>query len=284
MGKLTRFLDRKLLSGSCGMTLPEVMVSVGITSIVIYFAFNLLTDFSRRAWEHEAKSKAIDERELAANIIKKELTQFITSVTGPYGEVSPSNFWTCTSSSCVMNIVYKHKDIDGNPASTPLNPPPLQAECVNITDARLATAGVGLHSKANGSLGAAKCLQCPVGKAPRITLNLYSFDAASGAPTLSGTRNFPEEVGVMSRQGSLAMGLCVDWPAYAYNVGTAATPLNVNRYDRWSVTLIPVFSRYAQRGGMTESEIAASLSTVGSKILVSPTRRLAPDFRFTPVK
>ncbi len=273
------------------MTLPEVLVSVAITGIVGSLAFNLLTDFSRRAWEHEAKSKAIDERELAANIIKRELSQFITSVTGPYGEVvPPADFWRCTSSLCEMKVNYRYRNINGAESTVLLSnaslstPSPLSAECVDISDARLAPAGVGLHNKAKGSLGNIKCLECPAGKAPRITVNMYKVDATSGAPSVVGSRTYPRDVGKVKDQGLLAMGICVDWPAYQYNVDTVGTPLPVDRYDRWAVTLIPVYARTAQMGGMDNAKIAASLATADSKVLVSTSKRLAPDFKYTPLK
>lgn len=291
MLRCPKFFPKGHRSGSVGMTLPEVLVSVAITGIVGSLAFNLLTDFTRRAWEHEAKSKAIDERELAANIIKREISQFITSVTGPYGEiVPPADFWRCTSSSCEMKVNYKYRDTNGFESTVLLSnpslvtPSPLSAECVDISDARLAPAGVGLHNKANGSLGNTKCLQCPAGQAPRITVTMYKFDATSGAPSVVGRRTYPKNVGKIQDQGLLAMGICVDWPAYQYNVGTAATPLNVNRYDRWLFTLIPIYARTAQMGGMDNSKIAASLATAESKVLVTTSKRLTPGFQYTPVK
>lgn len=274
---------RSLRAGTAGITLPEVLVSVAITGIVGSLAFNLLTDFTRRAWEHEAKSRTIDERELAANIIKRELPQFIKSVTGSYGEDLPAtNFWSCDSSACVMSVTYSYQDINGATGNPVLEP--LRADCVDISDARLKPAAVDLHNKAKGSLGAAKCLECTAGKAPQISVNMYRFDANTGAPSVIGTRTFPQTVGRMANQGSLAMGICVDWPTYQHNVGTAATPLNVNRYDRWEVTLVPVYPRLAQRGGMVDEEIKQSLQSMPSKILISPSKRLAPEFRLTPVK
>jgi type II secretory pathway pseudopilin PulG len=263
-----------------GMSLPEVMVSVAITSVVGYLAFGLITDFNQRAWEHEAKSRALDERELAANIIKRELPQFINSVTGPYGETRPaSSTWTCTSASCRMEIDYQYSDINGNSDSRPLIP--IEAKCVDITDTRLANSDVKLNEKAKGTLGFPKCIECPPGKAPQVSVKMYRFDANTGAPSVTGFRTFPRDVGKMSTQGSLAMGICVDWPSYQYNAGMG---LNVNRYDRWEVTLIPVYPRLAQRGGMKPKEIEQSLQSTPSKILISPSKRLGPELRLTPVK
>lgn len=278
-------------SGAVGMTLPEVLVSVAITGIVGSLAFNLLTDFTRRAWEHEARSKAIDQRELAANTIKRELPQFIKSVTGPYGEDAPTaGFWGCTPSSCEMKVNYKYRDINGAESTVLLSnaslvtPSPLSAECVDISDVRLAPAGVGLHDKAKGSLGSTKCLECPAGKAPRVSVTMYKFDSTSGAPSVVGSRTYPKDVGKIKDQGLLAMGICVDWPRYQHDIGTAATPLNVDRYDRWEVTLVPVYPRLAQSGGMNYEEIGKSLQSMPSKILVSPSKRLGPEFRLTPVR
>jgi len=296
MLRCLKFFPNCRRSGSVGMTLPEVLVSVAITGIVGSLAFNLITDFTRRAWQHEARSKAIDERELAANIIKRELPQFIKSVTGPYGEVVPSaDFWSCTPSSCEMKVNYKYRDINGAESTVLLSnaslvtPSPLRAECVDISDARLAPGDVKLHEKAKrdfpgDTTANSKCLKCPAGKAPQISVNMYRFDANTGAPSIIGTRTFPQAVGRMANQGNLAMGICVDWPAYKYNVGTAVTPLLVDRYDRWAVTLIPVYARTAQMGGMDNAKIAASLATADSKVLVSTSKRLAPEFKYTPLK
>jgi prepilin-type N-terminal cleavage/methylation domain-containing protein len=296
MLRCLKFFPKCRRSGSVGMTLPEVLVSVAITGIVGSLAFNLITDFTRRAWEHESKSKAIDERELAANIIRRELSQFVTSVTGPYGEVvQPADFWRCTPSSCEMKVNYRYRDINGGESTVLLGnpslstPSPLRAECVDISDARLAPGDVKLHEKAKmdfpGDTPAnSKCLKCPAGKAPQISVNMYRFDANTGAPSVIGTRTFPQAVGRMANQGSLAMGICVDWPAYKYNVGTAVTPLLVDRYDRWAVTLIPVYPRLAQRGGVKDEEIKQSLQSMPSKILISPSKRLGPELRVTPVR
>ena len=296
MLRCPKFYPNGRRSGSVGMTLPEVLVSVAITGIVGSLAFNLLTDFTRRAWEHEARTKAIDQRELAANIIKREVSQFIKSVTGPYGEdAPPDDFWRCTPSSCEMKVNYKYRDINGAESTVLLSnaslvtPSPLSAECVDISDARLAPAEVKLHEKAKmdfpGDTPAnSKCLKCPAGKAPRITVTMYKFDATSGAPSVVSRRTYPKDVGKIKDQGLLAMGICVDWPKYQHNVGTAVTPLNVNRYDRWEVTLVPVYPRLAQSGGMKDGEIKESLQRMPSKILISPSKRLGPEFRLTPVR
>ncbi|MEI6834807.1 MAG: hypothetical protein WCL28_12530 [bacterium] len=282
MGHGSGQFSKFLVDHNSGMSLPEVMVSVAITSVVGYLAFGLITDFNQRAWEHEAKSKAIDERELAANIIKRELPQFITSVTGRYGEeIPPGDFWACNSSSCKMTIKYEYQDINGGTRNS-LDLFPLEAKCVDVLDARLAQSGVGLNTKAVGTLG--QCLSCPNGKAPQVSVRMYRFNPTSGEPSVVTTKLFPQNVGKMKDQGVLAMGICVDWPPYQYNVGTAATPLNVNRYDRWVVTLLPVFPRYAQHGGMTAGQISASLVAADSSVLITPSKRLGPEFKYTPLK
>jgi len=289
MLRCLKFFPKCLRSGSVGMTLPEVLVSVAITGIVGSFAFNLITDFTRRAWEHEAKSKAIDQRELAGNIIKRELPQFITSVTGRYGKgVPPVDFWTCNPASCRMKINYQYQDVNLG-AVTSKDLFPLEAKCDDVSDARLAPADVNLHEKAKKDfpgdpIADSKCLKCPAGKAPRLAVTMYKFDSTSGAPTLVDTKYFPQTVGKIRDQGLLAMGICVDWPPYQHNDGTAAATQNDNRYDRWAVTLIPVYARTAQMGGMNDQEIAASLASAEIKILLSKSKRLAPDFRITPVK
>ena len=263
------------------MTLPEVMVSVGITSVVGYLAFNLITDFTRRAWEHEARSRALDERELAAKLIKNELPRFIPSVTGPLGEDNPSNvnLWGCNPSACVMKIKHKYSDINGVEATTDLEP--LRADCVDVSDARLAQEGVDLNTKAVAkavqTIGTTKCLSCPAGKAPRVSVTMYRFDPTSGAPSVVSTKMFPQAVGKNSNQGALAMGICVDWPAYQYDLG-------IDRYDRWEITLIPIFAGRAQFGGMKAPQISESLFSLDSKILISPSRRMPSDFKYTPLK
>jgi hypothetical protein len=182
-----------------------------------------------------------------------------------------------------MEIKYQFSDINGGSGSADLVP--IQANCVDIADARLANPNVELNKKAKGTLVSSRCLvECPAGKAPQISVNMYRFDANTGAPSVIGTRTFPQTVGRMANQGNLAMGICVDWPAYQYNVDTAATPLNVNRYDRWEVTLVPVYPRLAQRGGVKDEEVKQSLESTPSKILISPSKRLDPELRVTPVR
>jgi prepilin-type N-terminal cleavage/methylation domain-containing protein len=283
MRKKWRDFNREFISGSYGMTLTEVLVAVAITSVVLVFAFNLITDFTRQAWEHESKARMTDEAELAANVIKSQLPQFITSVTGPLGtDAPPANFWVCTSSDCKMSITYKYKNLNGDTSSSEVNP--IRAKCESIQDARLATAGVGLNTKATGSLGAAKCLECPVGKAPRISLDIYDFDATSGAPTVTGTMDFPknpEDVGRSTKQGALAMGICVDWPGYSYNAGNGLTD---TRYDNWVIIAIPVWAYRTLHARMTEPEIRDSFYARPPRIQVSPNNRFAPDFRFIPYR
>jgi hypothetical protein len=294
---LHRFFDPE---ASSGLSLAEIMVGVAITGIVSVFAMNQVSDFTRRQWEAETKSNAVAETELAADAIKKTLPQFVYSVTGSNGETAPpSNFWSCNSTSCVMQIDYQYTNIDGA-AGAPLPAlRPIQADCVPIQDAKLATAGVGLDEKAALPFPAPpavrtgdhpSCLSCATGKAPRLIVRTYNFDATTGVPSIAGTFYYPkrngsvEQVGSMNRQSNLAMGICVETLAYQENLGTALQPLNVNRYDRWKISLIPVYSRIAPTAQRSEAQIKSDLQSPVTEILISAPQRFAPGFRITPVR
>lgn len=270
---------------SAGLSLAELMVGVAITGIVSVFAMNQFSDFTRRQWEAETKASAVAETELAAEVIKKTLPQFIHSVTGTNGETVPlSSFWSCNSAGCTMTISYNYTNNDGVAAANPATVTPMKADCVSITDAKLSSPAVGLHEKA-AIPGNPNCLSCARGKAPQLTLSTYTFDASSGAP-IKGPKDlvFPKEIGAMAKQGNLAMGVCVEASAYSENIGTATQPLPVTRYDRWRITLIPVYSRLAPSAQRSGAQIKSDLQSPVTEILISAPQRFAPGFKVTPIR
>ena len=270
---------KSLKNCSSGMTLTETLVGVAITSVVSVFAMNLITEYTRRAWEGETKAGVTAEMEAASGRIKKTLPQFVVSVTDNNGTTAPgSNFWKCTASACSMSVNYKFTNMDGVPDSAALNP--MRADCVAIADTALAPAAVGLHSKSRISAAGSGCLSCPVGQAPQLTVNLYDFNPTTGVPTIVGTTKFPYAVGNMAKQSALAMGVCLTAAPYSYRFKIDS----LTRYDRWEVTLIPVYSRRAPTSGMTDSEIGSNLVAAPDKILITPPRRFAPGFLYTPYR
>ncbi len=275
-----------------GLSLAEIMVGVAITGIVSVFAMNQFSDFTRRQWEAETKASAVAETELAAEVIQKNLPQFVHSVTGTNGETAPpSTFWTCNSMGCTMNISYNYTNNDGVAATDPATVTPMKAECVSIEDAKLSSDAVGLHERAVLP-GNPRCLTCDTGKAPRLTVSTYTFDASSGAP-IKGPKDleFPKKVGSMARQGNLAMGVCVEVASYEERLGsvfqTASGPvvqdLNIPRFDRWRITLIPVYSRLAPSAQRSGSQIKSDLQSPVTEILISAPQRFAPGFKVTPI-
>lgn len=324
-----RFFHPKV---SSGYSLAEIMVGVAITGVVSVFAMNQLSDFTRRQWEAETKASAVAETELAAEIIKKTLPQFVHSVTDTNGEnvpqtitahdvQPPKSFWSCLqpkperpwSSSqqplenCAMSINYQYTDINGNTATEWVTP--LEVKCVKVVDNVLRRPRVYLKEKAGvvhptrgfGFLDSS-CLSCTWDtsvqggwtSAPQLTLRTYSFDSETGAPTVAGTFTYPkvkeQEFGSWNRQGVLAMGVCVEAPAYTENDGTPAQRFDVKRYDRWKITLVPVYSRAAPfpKGSLEDDQyldrISAQLQANRTEILITAPQRFAPGFRITPVR
>ena len=264
-----------------GMTLPEALVGLAITSAVSVFAMNLITDFIRRKWEAETKAGVTSEIEVATSMMKNTLPPLVENVIDSVGKRAPGpSIWTCSTGTCSISVNYSYKDIDGVPGSTLLSP--MRADCVEVADSALAPADVGLHTKSTISAAGSGCLSCPEGQAPQLTVNLYNFNPTTGVPTTVGTKKFPFTVGKMSKQSALAIGVCVTNAPYSYKYFN--TNPAVVRYDRWEVTLIPVYARRAPTSGMTATEIGSLLVAAPDKILITPSRRFAPGFRYTPIK
>jgi hypothetical protein len=87
------------------------------------------------------------------------------------------------------------------------------------------------------------------------------------------------------------MGVCVEAPGYTENMGTVTQRLDVTRYDRWKITLVPVYSRAAPfPKGNSEIEgdyldrVGGQLQANRTEILISVPKRFAPGFRVTPIK
>jgi len=288
-----------ILKNEAGMTLPEILIGLAITGVVSVFAMNLLVDFNRRAWESETKASANADVEAASALIKKNLPFFVQSVSDPtgndpYGSTQPdSSNWTCSGSSCTwkcyagiktyceMSLSYSYKDINGTNYSDTLTP--IHAECYDPIDSIFGQPAVGLNTKAVDSTLGSACLTCPAGKAPQLRVAYYTFDATTGAPT-EATRVFPQSVGMMSRQGVLAMGACFNIDGYTYNDGTASAAANITRYDRWKITLIPVYTSMAPSASQTASQINQALRASSEKILITRPSRFGPGFRFTPTQ
>lgn len=271
-----------------GFSLAELMIGVAITGIVSVFAMNQLSDFTKRQWESETKASSVAETEVVSQIIGKTLPLFVASVNGSDG-LTNATPWSCTASSCTMTINYSYSDIDGNPLSTPVTP--MRADCVAIQNARLNNETVALRKKASIMTSSSpetfdsSCLTCPAGQAPQLTVKTYDFNATTGAPTEAATMRFPKSVGELSKQGSLTMGVCVKTSPYQENMGPSVTQRwDVTKYDRWNVTLRPVYARVSVTAGMQASTIANSLQANSTPIVISVPKRFAPGMRVTPVK
>ncbi len=263
-----------------GMTLPEVLVTIAITGIVSTFGYRLFSDFAAFTWSQEVKAAAIDQRELAAQLIRKTLPNFVESVTGPLGAVAPSpSFWVCNSSRCRMNVTYLYTNINGAQDSIPLEP--MRADCVSVENARLSANEISL--KATDTALGSRCLRCEAGKLPQLTIRLYQYDATTGFPTVSGERKFPTTVGSLSKQGAIAMGVCVEASPYNEALGNGLAIGSGIRYDRWSVSLIPVVPLRTLRSSMTAADISSSLGFLPDKIPITKESRFAPGFRYTPM-
>ncbi len=250
------------------MTLPEVMIVVAISGIVMMLGSKILIDFFTQSRLREAKVQAVSERETASQFIKKSLTGFVPIVTGVGGKTAPAaNFWVCSASSCVM--------------TAPTGATPLRVDCASVSDERLRQSSINTIAR-DQQLGA-KCLTCPAGRAPQVSVSMFRYDPTTGNPTtVISTKQFPNVVGALSNVGSLAMGVCVDVAPYRHKAGSPDSPWEEIRYDRWSISLITVYLEKPLRASMTPAEVSSSLAYRADKIFISPDRRFAPGFRFVP--
>jgi hypothetical protein len=81
------------------------------------------------------------------------------------------------------------------------------------------------------------------------------------------------------------MGVCFKTSPYQENMGPSVTQRwDVTKYDRWQVTLIPIYSRVSVNAAAQASTIEKSLQVNSTKVLISVPKRFAPGFRVTPVK
>lgn len=233
----------------------------------------------------------------------------------------PMSFWSCLQpkeerpwnssqqprENCAMSVNYQYTDVDGNPATQWVTP--LEVKCVKVVDNVLRRPRVQLKEKAGivhptrgfGFLDSS-CLSCRWDtsvqggwtSAPQLTVRTYTFDPSTGAPSVAGEFSYPKntnDVGSWKRQGLLAMGVCVEAPGYTENMGTVTQRLDVTRYDRWKITLVPVYSRAAPfPKGNSEIEgdyldrVGGQLQANRTEILISVPKRFAPGFRVTPIK
>ena len=255
-----------------GFSLVELLVAIPIFAIVIIGAYRFYNQNQELNWAQEKKSFVISQNEITTKRLKTVLTPFVRDVTGADGSsMPPPSFWNCSGSRCTMDVARggaTYRIID--------------AQCEDVENSDLKSMG-HLNDRAVSEVIKASCLQCPAGKAPKLTVNLYYWEGTSTIPKLAGTQTIPQIVG-RAQDGLLAYGICVQAPGYVPFKGFMGRTGSTERYDRWTITLIPVFANKPIRSQPDADFIASSILVRNTAIMISGDRRLGEDASFTPIK
>lgn len=271
-------------NATAGLSLAEIMVGVAITGIVSLVALDQFTQLNRGMWANENRADTSQQLNQVSDMIRGNLPQFIPSAVGSDGETNPVGLWTCIENQrCTMSITYNTETIN-----------PIVATCEPLQNVALRGTTQQSIFKAqymDPSLGVTSCLACGANDAPRLTINTYDIDAATNRPVLRNTVRIPSVengVGNTSRNGALAMGVCVEAKPYQYNHGTSTAPYWAARYDRWAVSLMPVFLARQLRPGLTGTtftqDLMGALSSIPEKLMLAPSRQFSPGIIYTPVR
>jgi prepilin-type N-terminal cleavage/methylation domain-containing protein len=255
-----------------GFSLVELLVAVPISAIVVigaYRFYNLTMDLN---WAQEKKSFVISQNEITTKRLKTVLTPFVRDVTGVDGSsMPPPSFWNCSGSGCTMDVTRggaTYRIID--------------AQCEDVENSDLKSMGK-LNDRSVSQDIKTSCLQCPAGQAPKLTVSHYHWEGTSTIPILDGSQTIPPRVG-RAQDGLLAYGICVQAPGYSPFNGFMGRSGGTQRYDRWTITLIPVFANKLIPAQPSEEFITNAISTRNTAIMISGDRRLGGDSSFTPIK
>jgi hypothetical protein len=155
----------------------------------------------------------------------------------------------------------------------------MEVTCEPITDSKLT--GSNIYSIAVDSSIAGSCAKCTSGSFPKLKLNQFDVSPDTGAISLRSSSFYPNKVS-SGNGGLVALGACLSMPMYTVNNGTVDVPMIVNRYDRWTVTVVPVYMKGAPRSSDTSTEINQKLGILTDKILLSSPKHLGSDLIYVP--
>lgn len=255
-----------------GFSLVELLVALPISAIVIIGAYRFYNQNQELNWAQEKKSLVVSQNEITTKRLKTVLPPFVRDVTGVDGStMPPPSFWNCSGSGCTMDVTRggaTYRIID--------------AQCQEVENSDLKSMG-HLNDRSVSQAIKTSCLQCPAGQAPKLTVNLYYWEGTSTIPKLGGAQTIPQIVG-RAQDGLLAYGICVQAPGYSPFNGFMGRLGGTQRYDRWTITLIPVFANKPIPAQPSEEFITNAIWTRNTAIMISGDRRLGEDSSFTPIK
>jgi prepilin-type N-terminal cleavage/methylation domain-containing protein len=237
-----------------GMSLVELLVSIGIAGIVMTFAVRYYRTYLEQKWVQETKSNMQATKEQVAAVLRKKIPRSIAALS-----VSPPTtnaaVWTCPS---------------GGPCR-------LSTDAVNgirIEVTCTSTSGISILDKTPFDQVSAnltgQCIKCGKGTRPVMTIQLYT------GGVLTSSKQFPQ---TNAYNNLVAMGMCFDAPLYQENTGTAAVPNMVNRWDRWKITLLPYYFTQMPTVSHSAAELAARIKFVPEQIMLAPDAQLGPNMR-----
>jgi prepilin-type N-terminal cleavage/methylation domain-containing protein len=253
-----------------GISMIELLVTMAIFSIGIVFASSMLTDFRRSQIVGETKSQVAESVSLAGRLAIKTIPPLMSNVVGSDGTTAPaSSTWTCVAGdNCALNITPRQ-------STTPLEI--LKASCTAITSGT-PLAGSQIFSVTNTG---STCLNCSVGFRPTLKINTYDFSTNPSSPTLASFKIFPS-TSPDSLTGLLAMGVCLNMPAVPFNSGTSASPIMVNRYNLWTLTLIPAFYGSALQNPNNAADVNLFLRTNPHTLYLAMPESGGSGINYTP--
>lgn len=271
-------------NSAAGLSLAEIMVGVAITGFVSMIALDQFVQLNRGMWINENRAITVQQLERSSNIIRNTLPRFMSSVVGADGETIPNGLWTCGIGplgvrQCTMSITYNNVVIN-----------PIYASCEYISNLALRGSDQQTLFRAHymDASISGECLSCGPNRAPRLTVVDYEIDGATNLPVEKSRLTMPSNVGDTSEMGVIAMGICVEAKPYQYNHGTPTAANWVNRYDRWAVSLMPVYLARPLKAGLTGrdfiSDLAGALSSIPDKLMLAPPRQISPGLIYTPVR
>lgn len=261
-----------------GFSMVELMVTVAISGILALSINSVYSNYIQQKYAIESKAAALADIDTASKFLRVNLPYVIYNTTGPDGTTDlPPNWWDCTTNSnmCVLSA-YLTATHNADDAFTQI----ISAQCQSITDPAIKASSINTFAVDQTNQG--DCTKCPTGMMPVVYIT--SFSNVSNKFTANGSAiAFPSIVNKI-QAGTIATGLCFNHAGYQYNNGTAAAPINITRYDRWTITLIAVYLKAPIPPNATGAQVDNLLAKITERIMVSPSSQLGTDLNYIPYR
>lgn len=233
-----------------GMSLVELLVSVGVLGVFLTGAYTIYNQFQERQWAVNNQLLVKEEMQSAARVVNKAFPAAIT-LNNPDNPMSDPNIWSCSGETCSL-VSDKQNGVELSGVCVPTKNSPIlekvpfhQVETVKASD---------------------NCFVCGEGKRPRILFKMYK----NGAEV--GQFKFPKTAGDAQRLlGIVGMSLCFSAPPRTQGADTF--------YDQWIVSLVPMYFAHYPKLTDTDSELKAKLASVREIIMLGPLEQLGSKIK-----